>query len=57
MELIGTTSKIVAAANAFLATLNATERTAVGLPYPRDQKTASAATFSQPGGGMTKDSR
>ena len=40
-----TTPKIVAAANAFLATLDDTKRTAVSFPYPSDQKTATAAAF------------
>ncbi|MEZ4684092.1 MAG: DUF3500 domain-containing protein [Caldilineaceae bacterium] len=39
------TAQIVAAANAFLATLGETERTAVTFPYPSDQTTATAANF------------
>ena len=39
------TPAIVAAVNAFLATLDETQRTAVSFPYPTDQKTATAANF------------
>ncbi len=46
------TSTIVAAANAFLATLDETQRTAVSFPYPSDQNTASAVELSG-GGPMT----
>jgi hypothetical protein len=40
-----TTPKIVAAADAFLATLSEVQRSAARFPYPRDQTTADAAEF------------
>ena len=39
------TPAIVAAANAFLETLDETQRTAVSFPYPSDQTTATAVDF------------